>query len=198
MTGVLPVGRTLMFLSVVFLMAGPVRAQVVLISNLPGNDASQSADLTNLRNKGMGFTLPPGQDYTLLHVTLRLETIAGAPVPIVEIWTNAAGVPGTVIETLTSPVLNATGITNYDFTAAGTTTLVGGQSYWIVAYGLAGDPVYNWKASSPAVPPTGLATHLGSLFDTDGPPPTINSTILCSYSVTAQQVPVELTGFTIE
>ena len=193
-----PVVRTLMLLSVTCLMAGPVRAQVVLISNLPGNDASQSADLTNLRNKGMGFTLPAGQDYTLLHVTLRLETIAGAPVPIVEIWTNAAGVPGTVIETLTSPVLNATGITNYDFTAAGTTTLVGGQSYWIVAYGLAGDPVYNWKASSPAVPPTGLATHLGSLFDTDGPPPTTNSTILCSYSVTAQQVPVELTGFTIE
>ena len=44
-----------------------------LISNLPGNDASQSADLDNLRNKGMGFTMP-ATDYNLDNVTLRLET----------------------------------------------------------------------------------------------------------------------------
>jgi hypothetical protein len=179
------------------LAAQPLLAQTTLISNLPGNDATQSADLNSTRNKGMGFTMPAGLDYTLDYVTLRLETTAAGSTPIVEIWTNAGGVPGAMIETLTSPVLPPSGIAEYDFTSAGT-TLVAGTSYWIVAYGPAGVPGYNWKASSPSQTPTGLATHLGATFDTNGPPPTSPSSILCSYSVTATLVPVELMSFTIE
>jgi hypothetical protein len=178
------------------LVVQPVSAQVTLISNLDGNDGTQSANLNDTRNKGMGFTMPAGDDYTLDYVTLRLETAAGIA-PIVEIWSNAGGVPGAAIETLTNPTFASSGIANYDFTSTGI-TLTAGESYWIVAYGPAGVAGYNWKASSPAQIPTGLATHLGATFDTDGPPPTTTSSIICSYSVTATQVPVELQSFTIE
>ena len=185
-----------LFLVVVVLLTPPVIAQTTLISNLPGNDGTQSADLDELRNKGMGFSMPAGQDYILDHVTLRLETF-GAVSPIVQLWTNSGGLPGAVIETLSNPTFAPSGIANYDFTSSGT-TLTAGSSYWIVAYGVAGAPGYNWKASSPAQPPTGLATHLGATFDSDGPPPTATSSILCSYSVTGVIVPVELMGFSVE
>jgi hypothetical protein len=192
------VARTLVLVILACLAAQPLRAQTVLISNLPGNDASQSADLDELRNKGMGFTMPAGPNYILNHVTLRLETF-GAVQPIVELWTNVGGVPGAPIETLTNPTFNPSGIASYDFTSpSGTTILTAGTGYWIVAYGVAGAAQYDWKASSPAQTPTGLATHLGSLFDTNGPPPTTNSTIICSYSVTGTQVPVELMNFSID
>lgn len=175
----------------------PLHAQTTLISNLPGNDGTQSATLNDTRNKGMGFTMPAGQDYTLEYVTLRLRTSAAGATPIVEIWTNSGGVPGAVIETLTGPALAPSGIASYDFTSSGT-TLVGGTSYWIVAYGPAGATTYDWMASSPAQTPTGLATHLGATFDTNGPPPTTTSSILCSYSVTGTLVPVELMSFSVE
>lgn len=178
------------------LVAQPLLAQTTLISNLDGNDATQSAGLDDLRNKGMGFTMPAGDDYFLDFVTLRLET-TGSPVPVVELWTDAGGLPGALIETLTNPTFAPSGIANYDFTSSGS-TLTAGASYWVLAYGVAGVPSYDWKASSPAQTPAGLATHLGALFDTNGPPPTNTSSILCSYSVTGTLVPVELMSFTIE
>ena len=170
--------------ALVCLAAEPVAAQTVLISNLDGNDATQSAALSDTRNKGMGFTMPAGQDYTLSHVTMRLDTSGAGTNPVVQIWTNASGLPGSVIETLTNPTFASAGIANYDFTSSGI-TLAAGTSYWIVAYGVPGAVAYDWKASSPAQIPTGIASHLGALFDTNGPPPTTNSSIICSYSVTA-------------
>ncbi|HSM12501.1 MAG TPA: choice-of-anchor R domain-containing protein [Thermoanaerobaculia bacterium] len=177
------IASTVVLVVVALLVARPLAGQVVLISNLPGNDGSQSADLNQTRNKGMGFTMPAGDDYVLDFVTLRLETF-GAVAPIVELWTDAAGLPGVPIETLTNPTFEPSGIANYDFASSGT-TLVAGESYWLVAYGAAGAARYDWKASSPAQTPTGLATHLGAVFDTNGPPPTNTSSILTSYSLTA-------------
>lgn len=74
------IARTVVLVMLAWLVAQPLRAQTVLISNLPGNDGSQSADLDELRNKGMGFTMPAGPNYILNHVTLRLETF-GAVAP---------------------------------------------------------------------------------------------------------------------
>jgi len=190
------ISRTVVLVILACLLAHPALAQVTLISNLPGNDGTQSAALSSTRNKGMGFTMPAGQDYILDYVTLRLATTA-ATSPIVELWTNVGGLPGTAIETLTNPTIAPSGTANYDFTSSGT-TLTAGESYWIVAYAAVGAAGYDWKASSPAQIPTGLATHLGALFDTNGPPPTTNSSILCSYSVTGTLVPVELMSFSVE
>jgi uncharacterized repeat protein (TIGR01451 family) len=167
-------------------IAQPAAAQVTLISNLDGNDATQSFGLDDSRNKGMGFTMPAGDDYTLEYITLRLETASGIA-PIVELWTDAAGVPGAVIETLSNPSFAPSGIANYDFTSTGT-TLTAGASYWVVAYGPAGVATYSWKGSSPAQFPSGIASHLGATFDTNGPPPTSTSSIINSYSVTASLV----------
>lgn len=191
------IARSVVVVFLLCLVAQPLIAQTTLISNLDGNDATQSAGLSDLRNKGMGFTMPAGDDYILDYVTLRLETFSSGVVPIVELWTNAGGLPGTPIETLTNPAFASSGIVNYDFTSSGS-TLTAGESYWLVAYGAAGVPTYDWKASSPAQTPTGIATYLGALFDTDGPPPTTTSSIVCSFSVTGTLVPVELMSFTIE
>src|SRR5688572_28737918 len=90
------VACTVVLVVVACLAAQPLRAQTVLISNLPGNDGSQSADLDELRNKGMGFTMPTGPNYILNHVTFRLATF-GAVQPRVELWSNVAGLPGAMI-----------------------------------------------------------------------------------------------------
>ena len=189
--------RIMIVAVVVCLTAPPVLAQTTLISNLPGNDGTQSADLGDLRIKALGFTMPAGDDYILDHVTLRLETLGTAPIPIVELWTNSGGQLGTLVETLINPTFAPTGIAEYDFASLGS-TLTAGAGYWVLAYGPAGATNYNWMASSPAETPTGLATHLGALWGTSGPPPTGASGILNSYSVTATLVPVELQSFTIE
>jgi hypothetical protein len=163
----------------------------VLISNLPGNDGTQSADLDDLRNKGMGFTMP-NADYTLDSATLRLETFGANVAPIIEIWNDVAGLPGAPLITLNNPAFAASGIANYDFTPGGTFTLQADTTYWIVAYGQAGADQYDWKASSPGVVPTGLATHAGALFDTNGVPPTNTSSIICSYELNGSTGPVSV------
>ncbi|MBZ0269700.1 hypothetical protein K8I85_16230 [bacterium] len=162
-----------------------------LISNLDGNDGSQSADLDELRNKGMGFTMP-GAQYSLDNVTLRLETFGANVAPIVEIWDDVGGNPGAPLVTLVNPVFAASGIANYDFIPPGSFNLSANTTYWVVAYGVAGADRYDWKASSPAVTPTGIATHAGAKFDTNGAPPTNNSSIICSYAVNGTTGPVSV------
>lgn len=166
----------------VALVCAAVNAQAIeLISNLPGNDATQSAALSNLRVKGMGFTMPDDA-YSLVSVTLRLDTDGAGTNPIIQIWSDVGGNPGASLITLNNPSFG-TGIANYDFTPPAPFTLLANTTYWIVAYGPVGALAYDWKASSPAVTPTGLATHAGVKWGTSGPPPTGSSSIVCSYSV---------------
>jgi hypothetical protein len=169
---------------------------VELISNLPGNDNSQSADLNELRCKGMGFTMG-AVEYNLNFATLRLETFGANVAPIVEIWNDVGGLPGAPLVTLINPVFAASGISNYDFVPPGNFTLEANTTYWIVAYGAAGGDRYDWKASSPAQIPTGIATHVGALFDTNGVPPTNTSSIVCSYAVNGTEgaISVEATSW---
>jgi hypothetical protein len=160
----------------------PNAQAIELISNLPGNDGTQSASLGPSRVKGMGFTMP-GDAYSLVSLTMRLQTYGAGTAPIVEIWSDAGGVPGTSLITLNNPSFAPSGIANYDFVPPAAFTLLANTTYWIVAYGPAGAPAYDWKASSPAVTPTGLATHAGARWGTSGPPPTGTSSIVCSYAV---------------
>lgn len=181
----------LLCVALAWAVAAPGAQADELISNLDGNDASQSADLDELRNKGMGFTMP-GAQYNLDTVTLRLQTFGPNVAPIVEIWDDQGGNPGARLVTLINPVFAASGIANYDFIPPGTFVLAPNTTYWIVAYGAAGADRYDWKASSPAQTPTGLATHAGSRFDTNGAPPTNNSSIICSYAVNGSTGPVSV------
>lgn len=178
-------------LALVWAVVVPNAQATELISNLPGNDASQSAGLNNLRNKGMGFTMP-GDDYNLTSAVLRLNIIGADTRPIVEIWSDSGGNPGVALVTLVNPVFGPPGIAEYEFTPPGNFTLSANTTYWLVAYGEAGASAYDWKASSPAVTPTGLATHAGCKFDTNGPPPTTNSSILCSYALNGETGPISV------
>jgi len=168
--------------SVIALVAGAASADE-LISNLPGNDGSQSASLQDGRIKAMGFTMPAGDDYTLDSVDIRLD-ITGDVDPLVRIFDDVGGVPTTELVELVDPPVIGIGIDTYSFTPPAAFPLEGGQTYWIVVYNVgAGD--MDWKASSPGVTPTGIATHAGGYFSTtSGPlPPTTSSSILNSYGV---------------
>jgi hypothetical protein len=118
-----------------------------------------------------------------------LETFGNNTQAFVEHWSNNNGQLGSKLETLVNPMFGSSGIANYDFTSSSNTILQSNQSYWLLAYGTANGSRFDWKASSPVQTPTGVATHFGALFDNNGPPPTSNSGILNSYSLSASAVP---------
>ncbi|MEZ6233173.1 MAG: choice-of-anchor R domain-containing protein [Phycisphaerales bacterium] len=166
-------------------LAGSAGA-IEIISNLPGNDGTQSAVLSSLRIKSMGFTMPAGDNYDLDDVVLRLDITDPNVTPIVEVWSDSGGLPSAPLATLSNPVFSLIGIDNYSFTPSATVTLEAGLGYWIIAYAPPGTPTYSWKASSPAQTPVGLATHLGTTFVTNGAlPPLGSSSTLASYAVNA-------------
>ncbi|MCA9287161.1 MAG: hypothetical protein KDA05_01165, partial [Phycisphaerales bacterium] len=170
---------------VVASLAGSAGA-IEIISNLPGNDATQSAALSDLRIKSMGFTMPAGDSYDLDDVVLRLDITNTLSTPIVQIWSDSGAQPSSLLATLDNPVFTLTGIDNYSFSPSSPLTLDAGSSYWIVAYAPAGSPTYSWKGSSPSQLPTGLASHLGTTFVTTGAlPPVGSSSIIASYAVNA-------------
>jgi len=94
-----------------------------------------------------------------------------------------------MLTTLDNPAFGAVGIANYDFTPSGSFTLLANTTYWLVASGTVNGDRYDWKASSPGVTPTGLATHAGATFGTAGLPPTGTSSILNSYALNGSLVP---------
>jgi len=176
------------------MVCAPLATADIIISNLDGNDGSQTADIDDLRTKGMGFTMPSGDGYYIDSATLRLETFGPDITLFVEIWSNAGGVPGVHLFSLDSPSFNPSGIANYDFTAGSDFILEADTTYWLVAYGTADGDRVDWKASSPSQTPTGVATHAGATFGTSGPPPTNNSSILTSYAINATLVPAPAVG----
>lgn len=179
--------RKLAVLGICLAVVGSAAA-VELISNLPGNDATQSASLGGGRIKAMGFKMPAGDDYYLEDVTLRLNIPTSIPDPLVRIYDDVGGLPNKELVALVDPTLKP-GIDNYAFKAPAQFTLMADATYWVVAWSESG--TYDWKGSSPAQTPTGLATHAGSLFSaTSGPnPPTSPSSIFTSYSVSGTIVP---------
>ena len=171
----------LMAAAAAFAVSAQTLAEVI-ISNHPGNDATQSFGIDDsTRTKGMGFAMPSGSDMALDAVTLRLEITSVDVSPVLEIYSDGGGVPGTLLTTLVGPSSFTSGISDYEFTPDGSFTLVGGETYWIVASSAL--DTYNWKASSPAETPTGLATHVGATFGAY--PPVSSSTILNTYFIEA-------------
>lgn len=158
----------------------------IVISNLNGDDGTESFNLNDVRSKAMGFTMGSGSDYVLEIATLRFETFGSNTQANIELWSNNNGLLGSKLETLSNPgSFNSSGIANYEFMSAGT-TLQANQSYWLLAYGTSSGSRFDWMASDPGTAPTGSATHLGALYDDNGPPPTNDSSILNSYSITAR------------
>ncbi|MEQ8844362.1 MAG: choice-of-anchor R domain-containing protein [Phycisphaerales bacterium] len=173
--------RVLVAAAAAFTVSAVAMAEVI-ISNHPGNDGTQSAGINDSsRTKGMGFEMSGGSDMTLDGVTLRLDITSVDVAPVIEIYSDGGGVPGALLTTLVNPSTFSPGIGDYIFTPDGSFTLVGGETYWIVASSAAG--TYDWKASSPAETPTGTATHVGATFGAY--PPAVSSSILNTYFVEA-------------
>ena len=166
---------------------------VVLIGNYPQtNDGTQAADVDTLRNKALGFIMP-NSDYFLQSVKLRLEFTAAwtnnLPVLTLRAEGATATSTGATLETLTGPGGYQAGtINDYIFTSPTNFLLEANTKYYIHLAG-SGDAGINWKASSPAVTPTGMATHSGSLFTTNGGTSFTNSTILNTYEIEVNPVP---------
>ncbi|MBX3365159.1 MAG: hypothetical protein KF866_10365 [Phycisphaeraceae bacterium] len=159
----------------------------ILISNLPGNDATQSAALEGGRIKAMGFTIPSGDDYLLTSVTVRLDVTNLGAMPLVRIFDNVGSLPTNQLAVLDVPPITSTGIADYVCTPSTPFTLEAGRTYWLVVWN-SGTASIHWKASSPIQLPTGIASHFGSLFSTNtGPnPPASNSSIINSYQIDGQ------------
>ncbi len=164
-----------------------------IISNLDtSNGNSSTNNLSSIRSKGMGFAMPAGVDYSLDDVTLRLRFVTSTSNPVVQLWSNSAtNQPLSPMITLNNPAFVSTaGLpANYDFTPPTPFTLHASTKYWLVVYRGETGFTFNWDANDPPIVPSGIATHFGARFDGNGPPPTVNSTILNSYAIDATPIP---------
>ena len=167
---------------------------IAIISNLTGDDGTSTFINAPLGGSGgggsedskaAGFTMG-GASYTLDGVDLRLDFLGGPSVPVIELWSDAAGSPSAVLTTFVNPAF-APGIATYSFTPGSAIALAAGTTYWIVATNAAAvADSYSWMASSPGVAPSGPgATSAGYLFSFGPPPPSGGSGTLNSYAVNA-------------
>jgi PEP-CTERM motif len=142
----------------------------------------------------MGFTLAAGNNYLLTDAILRLRIKGDGVEPTIQIWSNGgSNVPTTLLATLTDPPIpNVSSIIDdISFAPSSPLTLAGGASYWLVASDAinTSPTTYDWMASSSGITPTGLATHLGSLFGTKGISSLKSSATLSSYEIDATIIP---------
>lgn len=163
--------------------------QVIIGNYPPTNDTSNSAGLNDGRRKALSFTMPAGQNAVVGNVTLRLGNYDINDIVTLEIrnHTGSTTAPGTTsLVNFTSPTPGGTAVADYVFTPNNTFELLGGTSYWIYAYGATTPSAYDWRGSSPAVTPTGIASYAsGSLFTTNGGSSWTNSTTLNTFQIEA-------------
>jgi hypothetical protein len=169
------------------LAAVPFAAAQPILSNYPPtNDTNTSADIDNLRWKAMSFSMPAATNATVGDLTVRLGNYAVATdIPIFEIrdHTGSTTAPGpNVLLSFNAPPPGTATIQDYTFTPASTFTLTGGTSYWILMRGADAATSVDWRGSSPAIVPTGIATYGGqSLFTSNGGTSWANSTTINSF-----------------
>ncbi len=155
----------------------------VIITNLPSSDSTQSAFLQDGRIKAMGFHMG-NEDFQLENVIIRLDADSTAVDPLIRIYDDNGGAPGTLIDTMIDPAFVGIGPADWTFTPSASVTLSAGATYWLVVYNDGGGNI-DWKAGS-TTPAGPHATHVGGLFSVSSgpnPPLTGNSSILNSYEV---------------
>jgi hypothetical protein len=167
---------------------------VIIISNFPpanDNSGSTVASITDLFAKGAGFTMPAGLPYQLDSVTMRLTRNDVSATMVLNLFGDTGGNP--VGPSLVSFVIPAFGLGTSDitFTPSASFTLLPSTTYWLAATGASptADGII-WRASSPGITPTGVATSAGYRFSSVGTyPPTGGSSILNTYQINGTQVP---------
>lgn len=181
---------------VAFTLLLPAAHAVTLIGNMPQtNDDAVSANLTGLRRKALGFTTD-NQAYELHFMEARLFNSTSTVTPEVHLYSSVAGgpagqMPGALISVLPGQLTVQAGFTTVAFFSLGGVFLSPNTIYWVVM-GTAQSEPYDWRGSSPAITPTGLATHFGSLFTADGGASWSSSGVLNSYFIEVTPVPEPL------
>lgn len=180
-------------LCALYVSAAHANTSATIISNYPpANDSTQSAFLNDQRIKAIAFTMPAaGDDYFLTGVRLRLGNYDPNETVILQIreHTGSNTAPGAnVLMTFTGPPGQGVANADYGFTPNGTLTLQAGSSYWVYVGGFAGQS-FDWKASSPGIVPTGIATYGANLFTTNAGGSWSNSTIINTFLIEGKLVP---------
>ncbi len=186
-------------------LAAGARADVI-ISNLPGDDGNSTFINAPLGgnnggasedSKAAGFLMPAGTDYTLDSVNLRLDFFDTDSVPVVALYNDSAGAPGTLLTTLTDPAISV-GTNTFSFTPSSAFTLNAGSAYWVVVSNNAAiADSFRWLTSTtPGITPTGIAASTGYIFAFSPPPPSgpLDTTFQNSYSVIGTAVAVPEPG----
>lgn len=190
--------RTVVPALVIAACAATASAEIILGNYPIANDLSQTAGVNNTRHKALAFTMPAGVDYTITSVTLRLGNFDANDTAFLEIrdHTGSTTAPGaTVLGTFTAPAGTGAAPADYIFTPNGTITLAAGASYWIYLHGAAAPSSFDWKASSPGITPTGVATYgPGNLFTTNGGASWGSSSTLVSFEINGVPVPAPSTA----
>ena len=138
----------------------------VIASNLASSTIGGSffGSGTTTQYKAFGFTM--GADaYQLDTVRLSIDFQSPNPSPVVSIWSDAAGSPGTQLFALDNPS-SMSGVGLYTFTAGSLFTLEAGTTYWMhVRSAPTTAPRFLWYYTNPQTMPTGVATPQGYLFN---------------------------------
>ena len=161
----------------------PIASAQVILGNYPfANDNTQSAVLSDTRQKAFRFTM--GADSLGAgDLVLRLRNFDASDELIVELrdFTGDNLNPGSnSLLSFSSPAAGGADIFDYVFTPNGSFTLQASTTYWLVVSGGVGTS-FDWMASSPGIAPSGLATFGSSSFTTNGGSSWTNSTILNTF-----------------
>ena len=115
----------------------------------------------------IGFTTSGG-NYTLDSIDLHLFFADPTKVtPELSVYSDSAGIPGTLIETFTNPIFSV-GYDDYNFTPDDTVSLFDGTDYWIVLENASGTFDFNWVQGDPPVTPIGDFIYIDSYYSYDG------------------------------
>ena len=131
----IPVAFALAVLAVLA-TAAPEQAAAQTVTTFISN-TGQGADVTSQLPRATAFTTGTGT-YTLSSVALRLGTHAGTPTPLVQIYGDASGNPGTLVATMTNPAPHVNNPLDI-YTAPANTTLAASTTYWLVTSNSAED-----------------------------------------------------------
>lgn len=167
-----------------------IGANAQMIGNMPQtNDTNTSADIDNLRHKALGFIM--GNDpYSLKNVEVRVGDYLTFGQLNLEIWSDSgAANPGVMLHQLVQAPPTGPGFATATFLVNGSFIFNSGTQYWLRMSGILGVGP-SWRGSSPVITPTGPgATHVGSLFTSNGGTTWTNSATLNSYRINANLVP---------
>ena len=125
----IPVAFALAVLAVLATVA-PQQAAAQTVTTFISNTGQNLTGNSNAI-RATAFTTGTGT-YTLSSVAIKLTTQnAGSPTPVVQIYGDTGGNPGTLMATMTNPAAVVDNTLNI-YTAPANTTLAGGTTYWLV------------------------------------------------------------------